>query len=563
MTAPVIPNSGGGLTDLAQFIKTLSPEFGSGKTKETQTQSADAGSNEQANALLQQIAGSTNPQDIDNMIQNILVRAKQAFGPAAIGSNAAGIRAYSDTTENSLRNEAVARATGEAAAAKLNAINTANATSAKVVESKMQANRQVQSEKKTGVTPTGMGLLLSLGAGSLAKRLPKGIFGEDKTTGTGISNPSYVAGEFGPENVANFPGDVGQDTNVINSDATPIDSNFVGDLPLAFDNPDIPDSSQVGAFDTGSAAGDIASGAGDEITNAAIAADAGIESGGGDVLTDLFSGFFADGGEVTGRRAPPGAYAPGVLNNNQNLNPSSTLASPIAVLTPPRGAANKKSIVVDEQGNIINENSAGMADANSTNNGMSFGAFSPSPTAVAVAAANVAAGNFAGAAMALTVSAFANAVSNQTVTDSDPAETAGLGVNIAGMTPASTTAPTAVTAEGFDAAMTAADADAVTAPSDTTAPSGGEAPAGGESAPGGGDTGASDSGSGDGGPAAEAEGGVIEGDKPSDYSGIDKVLIRVTPGEAVLPEDTVQALGGIEAIEDLIKKTHRPIRRRR
>lgn len=567
MPTPVIQNSGGGLNDFANLIKTLSGEFGSGKTKEDQKMSVDPAVNAQADQLLQQIAGSANPADIDAMIQSILSRAKQAFGPAAIGANAAGIRAYSDTTEAALRDEAIARATGEAAQAKLAAINTANATAAKVVDSKMANNRQVQTQRKTGATPTGMGLLLSLGAGAVAKRLPKGLFGDSEAGDTGLTKSSYSPGEFGPENVANFPGDVGQTSNAM--DVGEPESVFVGDLPTIFDNPDIPDSSQV--FDGESAASDITEGSGDAVTDAAIGVDEGIENsigegvvggGGEDLFTDFFGGFFADGGVVSGQRAAPGAYAPGVLDSpttkpSSSLAPSATIAGPATA--PKTTTQPRKTITIDQDGNLVN-GAAGVADAN-TSPGMSFGGFSPS--SVAVAAANVAGGNFPAAAMALMISAFVNGKTDPVVEPNTellpPTEEE---INQTELIAPPAEAPqTGFTEAGFDAAMTAADADAVSGTADASAPAASDAGTSTGAGDGGADSGGGDSGGGDG--SSEADGGVIQGNDAQDYSGIDKVLIHVTPGEAVLPVDTVNALGGLDAIEELIKKTHRPIRRRR
>jgi hypothetical protein len=82
--------------------------------------------------------------------------------------------------------------------------------------------------------------------------------------------------------------------------------------------------------------------------------------------------------------------------------------------------------------------------------------------------------------------------------------------------------------------------------------SGGDS-SGGDSAGAGGDSG------GDGGGGNEADGGPIEARTAEDNEGLDKVIIHATPGEAILPVDTVQALGGMDAIEELIRKTHRQL----
>jgi hypothetical protein len=557
MAAPIVSNNGSGLADLAKLFQVIAPEFGSGKTTESQSTSASPEANSQANDLLQQIAGSVNPNDIDNMIQNILVRAKQAFGPAAIGSNAAGIRAYSDTTRESLQNEAMARATAEAAAAKLGAINTANATAAKVVDTKMQTSRQVQASKQTGRSPAGTGLLLSLGAGLLSKKLGKG---ETAPTGP-VDNSSYTPGEYGPENVANFPGDVGQGSN-----AAATDSIFVGDLPLADDlsaivtNPEadiLPDSSQTAAVDTGA---ETLSDAG---TDAAIdeGTSAAVEGGSDNVLDFLdFGDFFADGGIVPGRRAPPGAFAPGVLQN-QTTKPTAGMA-PSIVPSNSMAAKRRAPVVLDANGNVVSEatgGSAGVTDSSGMSGaGFSFGA--PSAASMALAGMHAAMGNPAAAAFSLAISALVNGTSNpdsetaamanalddQAAADLDmgAAMAANAGTNDAGMDFGDFGSPDSGAAAG----------DSASAGDSSSGDSGGSF---GE----GGGEGGGDGGGGDGG--GEADGGAIQGNSADDYSGIDKVLIHATPGEAILPVDTVKALGGMSAIEDLIRRTHRPVRGRR
>jgi hypothetical protein len=202
MGAPIIQQGNDQLSQLTNLFKVVSPEFGSGKTTESQQSSTNT---TDADELLRQIYSSANPADIDNMIGNILNRAKQAFGPAAIGANAAGLRAYSDTSQQQLRDEAMARATGEAAQAKLAAINDAHKTAAAVVDQKMQNQRRVTSEKKTGMSPSGTGLLIALGASAIKNKV-KGKGVEDAGENPDIfSKASGTGDEYGYANVANFP----------------------------------------------------------------------------------------------------------------------------------------------------------------------------------------------------------------------------------------------------------------------------------------------------------------------------------------------------------------------
>jgi hypothetical protein len=600
MSAPIVSNSGSGLGDLANLLKVIaSPElFGSGKTTESSTSSASPEATKSANDLLAQISGSVNPADIDNMIQNILVRAKQAFGPAAIGANAAGIRAYSDTTENSLRDEAMARAVAESAQAKLTALNNANATAAKVVDTKMQTSRAVQSTRQTARSPVGTGLLVALGAGALAKRLPK-LSGADQTgvTDTGIDNSSYTPNEFGAENVANFPGDAGQNL-VAGAAAAPIvndvgESIFTGDLPIdsaldivpteigAAADTSIPDSSQV---DNSDFVGDIPVDEGAGAATETLAADTG-----GNVIEDLFGDFgFGDGGvvDLQGRRAPPGAYAPGVLlptgtKPSSTIAPSSTInASPITSVLLPSPAAGKgktrSNVAVDEQGNVVAGDS-GMA-AGSAPSGGSIGSFSlgsPSATGMALAGLNAAAGNIAGAVMSLTMSALANSSTDPTTADDPNSGLAGL-AGAAGL--AGESGLTGLSAEadaslaGFMGAEMGFSPSGNTEASspDASSTSGDFASTGDFAAGGGFDSGDADGGGGDSGGGGgdsggggEADGGIIQGEDAEDYSGLDRVMIHVTPGEAVLPVDTVNALGGQSVIDKLIAATHTPIKKRR
>jgi hypothetical protein len=162
--AIVAPNQAS-ITDL---LAQLDKMIGGGKTTSSSTTGPDQGALDQENLMLQKIFADINPDSLDAMVGNILERAKQTFGPAAISANAGGIRAYSDTVLESLRNEAMARATGEAAQAKIDAINKANATAATLVNSRMNASKNTQQTSKTGPSTLGKGAgLLSLGSAGM------------------------------------------------------------------------------------------------------------------------------------------------------------------------------------------------------------------------------------------------------------------------------------------------------------------------------------------------------------------------------------------------------------
>jgi hypothetical protein len=214
-TLPQIPQSGG-IDQIARLFQVLAPSFGSGQetkstessggtTSNTATTSSSPEANEQLNQMIEKIFKDVNPEDIDSMVGNILERAKQTFGAqSGIGSNAAGVRAYSDTTRQSLQKEAMARAVGEASAAKLNALNAANKQAAELVTAKLQSNRTQTSTttapKTTAVTtakqaasPAAKGLSV-LGVGAFAYNLlkKKGVL--DKESEAGVASGAQTSG---------------------------------------------------------------------------------------------------------------------------------------------------------------------------------------------------------------------------------------------------------------------------------------------------------------------------------------------------------------------------------
>lgn len=178
-TVPLLPNGG---YDWSAMLANLDKMLGGQKSTEnsTSTSTPDAVANEQETLLLQKIFADIDPANLDAMVGNMLDRAKQAFGPAAIGANAAGLRAYSDTVLTSMRNEAMARAVGEAANAKLEAIAKGNATAANLVGNRM-ANSKATSSNKASTTgastlgKTAAGLTVGSMGLDLLKKLKKVI----------------------------------------------------------------------------------------------------------------------------------------------------------------------------------------------------------------------------------------------------------------------------------------------------------------------------------------------------------------------------------------------------
>jgi hypothetical protein len=544
MGAPIIQQGNDQLSQLTNLFKVVSPEFGSGKTTESQQSSTNT---TDADELLRQIYSSANPADIDNMIGNILNRAKQAFGPAAIGANAAGLRAYSDTSQQQLRDEAMARATGEAAQAKLAAINDAHKTAAAVVDQKMQNQRRVTSEKKTGMSPSGTGLLIALGASAIKNKV-KGKGVEDAGENPDIfSKASGTGDEYGYANVANFPGDT-EVAPAIDTVSMPSENEIDSSLsavPTADEAIDATDlTSAIGDTEFDTAAADVGSSVVDD-------------TGGSTILDDIFGDFFADGGVVPGTRPAPGAFAPGVANSAKNSRTSTAaLATPASgVIKPPSNAARKSSTPLE----LEDATAEGATSAASTGpTGGTLGAFAPSSFGLAMAGLNALSGNLPGALATLTVSALVNSLANSTP-DSEaegPAAPASMfssdftgdafeeGAGLAGLSGAPDTA-----SQGDFAADSGMSGDYGLSGGDSS---------GGDSAGAGGDSGGDGGGGGN-----EADGGPIEARTAEDNEGLDKVIIHATPGEAILPVDTVQALGGMDAIEELIRKTHKPIRRAR
>ena len=204
--------AGGGISDVAALMSAFSGMFGSGAKTETtsggtsvSTTSVAPGLMDQSNALIAKIMGDASGGNIDEVVANILTRAKQEFGPLAMGSNAAGVRSYSDTVRMQLANEAMARATGEAAKAKLDAITNANKLAAGLVDSQMQASKVTTTVKapgttviRTGATPAGkatsLGLPLAMGYNFLTKKGKKPNGTEDTSILDDIKNS--VSGIF-------------------------------------------------------------------------------------------------------------------------------------------------------------------------------------------------------------------------------------------------------------------------------------------------------------------------------------------------------------------------------
>lgn len=209
---PTVSNDTSGLDSLIKLLGVLAPSFGTGKqvtstgggtSTSTETASVSPEANDQSNALLKQIMDSANGGDIDAMVQNILTQAKNTFGQQAIEGNASGVRAYSDTVQTSLRNDAMAKATAAAAQAKLSAINDANKTATQLVDAKLANTRSVTqvatkppttSTQQTGASSLGKTVSLLSGAAAV-----RSLIGGKKAAKPEAQDPEQLSGPIGPD----------------------------------------------------------------------------------------------------------------------------------------------------------------------------------------------------------------------------------------------------------------------------------------------------------------------------------------------------------------------------
>lgn len=168
------------LTSIIQLFTGLGPLFGSGKQTGTSTTTStiDPAVSGQADQLIAAIMGQNDSPYLNDLITNIMDRAKQSFVPILGQSVTSGNRAYSDTTVKQLANEAMARATGEAADAKLKFIQGNNSTAGNLVGQKIanSTTRTGTTTAKTAASPAGKALQLgsaALGAYGLYKKATK------------------------------------------------------------------------------------------------------------------------------------------------------------------------------------------------------------------------------------------------------------------------------------------------------------------------------------------------------------------------------------------------------
>lgn len=148
------------LTDATSAFSTLLPIFaGSGKTLSTESGSPQANADTQ-NVIDQATANANNPALTDQLVQNIMRQASEAFAPVQAQSQASGM--YNNNTLSLLKNDAQARATQQSADAVLR-YRTSQQQIAEAASGKLLAANQSK-VSRTASSPAATPLAL-LGAG--------------------------------------------------------------------------------------------------------------------------------------------------------------------------------------------------------------------------------------------------------------------------------------------------------------------------------------------------------------------------------------------------------------
>lgn len=579
---PAVQNQGG-IQDIVQLFQSLGPLLGSGKTStgSKTTTSADPATLGQSDDLIKQIMDSVNPDNLDAQTSNILERAKQTFAPNNISPNASGIRGYSDTVNSSLRNEAMARATAEAMSARLTATNAAAKTSAGLVESKLQATKTVQQQQTQQTGPNTAGKVLSAATPlallynqfrNKAPKVPDKVEDPEDTTDPVVSadssnNIDYVNNDINVNDASGggFPvQDSGSSDLILNSSQSdvPLPLDFSSEQPLVDSTPtDIP------AEDAPSDTIDASEPAFDAIDTSS---DTTSEAPG--IFDDIFGGdfSFADGGVVpAGRRPAPNSYEDDALPGN-NRAPIASIFSGGAIAdsslarTPTPAAISRKQQLQGSPAGDLNSTSGDGKDAGEFSS-IDDGTPAPAGLGLGIGLANHAFSLSMGP-LGLAFSLGLALAKNATISKDGPDAPAPPGMDNFGplQEPAPNQAPPDPPNFDLDG-MSPPDPGLgpdPNAPDPTPDQDPGNDDNGDDSDGGGGGSGGDGGDGGDGG-GGDADGGVLIADNAQESNGIDKKKINVTPGEAVLPVDTVhylQSKYGESIIDDLIRHTHTPIR---
>jgi len=596
---PVVKDEGG-IGDITQLLALLGPLLGSGTTKtgSASTTSGDPSSNAQADELLKQLLESVSSGNLDLLESGVLDRANEKLAPQRIGPNAAGVRAYSDSTLRAAEQDAARKAAAEAMAVRLQATAQAHKTASGLVETKMQVNKTVaqQQQQKTGPNTAGKLLSVGLPAAMIYSKLrgPRraGIPQNQQDDPSHVVSSAYGENELGSTDVVpetQFPVQEFQETGLT---IDPSESTIPA--PFAFG-------------DEGAFVGDMTidnAGFGDSLAAADAENLSALEAGDNlsilegvsqfeevDEFASIFENFdtfgFADGGIVTpGKRpSPTAAYTSTAMQARTSVPiQRQSLAkgtSPISSTSVP--TTKKKSLTKSDVSSSNEEDSEGSdpnpaeptadvpagVQASMSSLGLGpvslglaimKGAIGVPPVEIGFQLAKVAAINKA-IDLIRSLGFEVPGVMPEAIIDQ---EAIGL---MQGMPPA-VIDPTAFatppelnpagspTPEGMPAATVDVDSIASMDDDDPSSPSPDSDPTSDS------DT-TSDSNSSsdsDSGGDGFTKGGEIQGNR-RESRGIDKKVIKVTPGEFIIPKDTVAILGE-DFFEDLIAMTHTPIRGR-
>lgn len=156
-------------TDLSQFIAQIAPTLVNQRgTESTNTTVAPEALSMSDLAFMQAMNMATSSQDA--LVANIFKRATMSFAPTLAEEHTSGV--YNSTTQAQLQNEALARATGEAADAVLKAQAAGTQTAAGVANNRVnsQRNTDTKTQKQPSLGSKAGTIATSVIASQLARK---------------------------------------------------------------------------------------------------------------------------------------------------------------------------------------------------------------------------------------------------------------------------------------------------------------------------------------------------------------------------------------------------------
>lgn len=221
-----------GNSDPLKNILDILGTLGTGTTTSRSSVEGNVGS--QADELIKSIMGSVNPDNMANLVQGILLKAKAGLGPNIAASLGAGNRSVSDSSLASLQSEAAAKATAESAQAILEAQTHAQNIAGSIVNTKLNTSKVTTS--RTGISPTAKAFgalsLYDKGKKLLSKNsadseLPEQLGGPGfDNSVTSVIPDSYGVGSNSSGNFGDSGFDFGGGSNLA---VGAIDNPFLGD----------------------------------------------------------------------------------------------------------------------------------------------------------------------------------------------------------------------------------------------------------------------------------------------------------------------------------------------